>query len=187
MNDATASRPVVAAPPRRDFGLKARYRAERRFRAYGIASILFGLVFLVLLMWTIFAKGYSAFVQTTLTFPIAFEEKVIDPSGKRVSDPNVLAMANYPKLARDSLAAKLGVNMSDSAALKEVAALISDGVALGSCATLWRPIRRSSGRRNRSASLPTRMSIPSSRARSTSTWPNRTAGSTTARSAGSTS
>lgn len=128
MNDATASRPVVAAPPRRDFGLKARYRAERRFRAYGIASILFGLVFLVLLMWTIFAKGYSAFVQTTLTFPIAFEEKVIDPSGKRVSDPNVLAMANYPKLARDSLAAKLGVDMSDRAALKEVAALISDGV-----------------------------------------------------------
>lgn len=127
MNDATATH-AVAAAPRRDFGLKARYRAERRFRAYGVAAILFGLVFLVLLIWTVLAKGYSAFTQTTLSFPIEFSEKVIDPSGKRDGDPNVLVIANYPRLARDGLAAKLGVDMGDKAALKDVDALISQGV-----------------------------------------------------------
>ncbi|RWX19392.1 DUF3333 domain-containing protein, partial [Rhizobium leguminosarum] len=37
---------VSKAPVRRDIGIKRRYAAERRFQAYGIAAITFGLVFL---------------------------------------------------------------------------------------------------------------------------------------------
>ncbi len=33
---------------RRDIGIKRRYAAERRFRAYGMAAISFGLLFLFL-------------------------------------------------------------------------------------------------------------------------------------------
>ena len=35
---------VSKAPERRDIGLKRRYAAERRFRAYGVAAISFGLI-----------------------------------------------------------------------------------------------------------------------------------------------
>ena len=40
---------VSKAPARRDIGIKRRYAAERRFQAYGIAAITFGLVFLFIL------------------------------------------------------------------------------------------------------------------------------------------
>ncbi|RWX22262.1 DUF3333 domain-containing protein, partial [Rhizobium leguminosarum] len=42
----TSGVPVSKAPVRRDIGIKRRYAAERRFQAYGIAAITFGLVFL---------------------------------------------------------------------------------------------------------------------------------------------
>ncbi|MEK1861031.1 MAG: DUF3333 domain-containing protein, partial [Rhizobium leguminosarum] len=52
---------VSKAPVRRDIGIKRRYAAERRFQAYGIAAITFGLVFLFILLWTVIGKGYTAF------------------------------------------------------------------------------------------------------------------------------
>lgn len=41
--------------------LKQRYNRERRFKAYGIASITAGLGFLALLLVTIFSEGIPAF------------------------------------------------------------------------------------------------------------------------------
>ena len=46
--------------------IKKRYAAERRFRAYGVAAILFGLVFLAVLFGSIVSTGYTAFVQSSL-------------------------------------------------------------------------------------------------------------------------
>ncbi|NTI99223.1 phosphate ABC transporter permease PstA [Agrobacterium rhizogenes] len=114
------------APARRDIGIKRRYAAERRFRAYGIAAVTFGLVFLIALVSSVVRHGYTAFVQTSITLPIEFVEKVIDPTGKRASDPKVLIAANYPVLVRDALVKALGIDPADRALVREATAMVSD-------------------------------------------------------------
>lgn len=118
----------AAAKPRRDIGLKRRYAAERRFRIYGVLAISVGLLFLAIMLFSIVSKGYTAFWQTSVNLPIIFSEKTIDPQGKRDSDPNVLIRANYPNLARDALAAKLGIDPDDRAAVGKLKGFLSDGV-----------------------------------------------------------
>jgi len=119
------------AGKRRDIGLKRRYRAEKRFRFYGIAAIIFGLFFLVSLLWSIFAHGFGAFWQTTITLPVVLEAQVIDPDNRlaaepqSVSDPHFLAMIDYPLLLRRALAQKLGVAADNRAAMREIGQLIS--------------------------------------------------------------
>ncbi|RYE56763.1 MAG: DUF3333 domain-containing protein, partial [Rhizobiaceae bacterium] len=84
----TASAPAAASP--RDIGIKKRRSAEARFRFYGLAAIVIGIAFLVMLLISIVSKGYTAFFQTMITVPVEFSEKVIDPSNKRATDPKVL-------------------------------------------------------------------------------------------------
>lgn len=117
----------AAAHPRRDIGLKARYAAERRFRIYGMLAISVGLAFLAIILVTIVSKGYTAFWQTTVSLPISFDAKVIDPSNKRATDPNVLIKANYPKLAENALIAKLGISPDDKPSIQKLKGFLSEG------------------------------------------------------------
>ncbi|MES0073511.1 phosphate ABC transporter permease PstA [Mesorhizobium sp. M0058] len=117
----------AVARPRRDIGLKARYAAERRFRIYGVIAISVGLAFLAIMLITIVSKGYTAFWQTTVTLPITFDEKVIDPSNKRATDPNVLIKANYPKLAENALVAKLGIDPANKPMMLKLRGFLSEG------------------------------------------------------------
>jgi len=137
MSDVVSSPPsniprglTSGAPARRDIGIKRRYAAERRFRAYGIAAVIFGLVFLLTLVSTVVRNGYTAFVQTSITLPIEFTEKVIDPAGKRASDPKVLLAANYPVLIRDAVVKALNIDPSDRALVREAMAMVSDGARI---------------------------------------------------------
>lgn len=116
------------APARRDIGIKRRYAAERRFRAYGMAAISFGLIFLFLLLWSVVGKGYTAFQQTMITVPVEFSEQIIDPKNERATNPAKLMTANYPVIARDAVAKVLGVAPTDRAGLRAVNAMISDSV-----------------------------------------------------------
>ena len=115
-----------AARPRRDIGLKKRYAAERRFRLYGVLAIAIGLAFLAVMLTSIVSKGYTAFWQTTVTLPINFDEKIIDPSNKRATDPNVLITANYPKLAEQALIEKLGIDPNNKAEVRKLKGFLSD-------------------------------------------------------------
>jgi len=117
-----SSRPASA---KRDIGIKRRYAAERRFRAYGIAAISIGLFFLALLLWTVISNGYTAFQQTTITLPIEFTEKVIDPKGERTSDSKVLMTANYPLLVREALVKQLGIDASKRPLVKQATDMVS--------------------------------------------------------------
>lgn len=117
----------TAAPARRDIGLKARYAAERRFRIYGLLAISVGLAFLAIMLITIVSKGYTAFWQTTVSLPITFDEKVIDPSNKRATDPDVLIKANYPKLADRALMAKLGIDPDNKPMAQKLKGFLSEG------------------------------------------------------------
>lgn len=81
-------------------GLKRRYAAERRFRAYGVAGILFGLSCIVLLFYTIGSNAYPAFTQTMLRLDITLNPQDIDPEGAR--DPEAISAGNYRKIVRQA-------------------------------------------------------------------------------------
>ena len=119
---------VLDKPARRDIGIKRRYRAERRFRAYGVAALSFGLLFLALLLWSVVSKGYTAFQQTMITVPVEFSEQIIDKDNERATDPQKLMTANYPIVARNAVAKALGVAETDTSALRAVNQMISNSV-----------------------------------------------------------
>ncbi|MBN9310501.1 phosphate ABC transporter permease PstA [Devosia sp.] len=129
MTDAVLPNSAVApaAPARRDFGLRRRHAAERRFRFYGLAAIVIGLGFLAVLLFSIVSKGYTSFVQTSITVPVEFSADIIDKDNKRATDPRVLVSANYPVVARNAVARALGISPDDKAAMRDVAKFVSDG------------------------------------------------------------
>ncbi|MBP2559877.1 phosphate transport system permease protein [Neorhizobium galegae] len=113
---------------RRDIGIKRRYAAERRFRAYGIAALSFGIIFLMLLLWSVVSKGYTAFQQTMITMPVEFSQQIIDPQNERATNPQKLMTANYPVVARNALAKLLNVSVDDRVASRAIGQMLSDGV-----------------------------------------------------------
>ncbi len=128
MTDSALAPSAMAAPAaqRRDFGLKRRHASEARFRFYGITAIVIGLAFLIILFVSIISKGYTAFVQTSITVPVEFSEQIIDKNNERATDPLKLRAANYPLVARNAVAAFLGIDPTDKAAMKSAGDLVSD-------------------------------------------------------------
>ena len=103
MNSTSSRRPQTAAETqdRVRAGLARRYRAERRFRAYGIAAITFGVAFVIFLFSTVFSQGVSALRQAHLQIDVFYDPEIIDPAGNR--DPDDLMIADYQSLVRASL------------------------------------------------------------------------------------
>ena len=81
--------------------LPKRYRAEKRFRAYGIAAILFGLACLVVLFTDIIGKGHTAFLQTYIYVDIELDAQQLGIAD--VSDKNQLAVADYQGVIKKAL------------------------------------------------------------------------------------
>ncbi len=140
MSDATfptGGRAVAdaKAPPRRDIGLKKRYAAERRFKAYGISAIAIGMIFLATLLYTVISQGYTAFWQTQIRLPITFSQSVIDPKNTGGKDMQALRLANYPKLVQDALVQRLGIDPTNRADVAAATQLVSQGVRTSSAAS----------------------------------------------------
>ena len=76
-------------------GLTRRYRAERRFRFYGLSAIVVSLLFLSLLFISIGANGYSALQQTFIQLNVFFDPDVLRQES--------LANADYQRLVKKSL------------------------------------------------------------------------------------
>ncbi|MGD8344728.1 MAG: phosphate ABC transporter permease PstA [Desulfobacterales bacterium] len=76
-------------------GLSKRYRAERRFRFYGLSAIIASMVFLSLLFISIVGNGYTAFQQTFFELDVSFDPEVLDKQS--------LATADYQGLVKQSL------------------------------------------------------------------------------------
>ncbi len=130
MTEATMSSAMssaAATPVRRDIGLKKRHAAETRFRLYGIVAIAIGITFLGLLLVSIVSKGYTAFVQTEISVPVFFDPAIIDKDNVRETNPKVLQTANYPVVARNAVAAALGIDKTEKKAMKELSTFVSDG------------------------------------------------------------
>lgn len=82
-------------------GLRRRYRAEMRFRAYGMGAVALGIAFVVFLFYTIISQGYTSFRQSYVQIDVYYDPRVIDPDGTR--KPETLALADYAALVRASL------------------------------------------------------------------------------------
>ena len=75
--------------------LARRYRAERRFRIYGLSAIVASLLFLSLLFISIFGNGYTAFMQTFVRLNVFLDPEILRQES--------LATANYQGLVKNSL------------------------------------------------------------------------------------
>ena len=107
-------------------GLRRRYWAERRFRAYGFCAVVAGMAFLVYLFFVIFSNGMGAFRQTELRLPVYFDPQVIDPAGTRkIEDLNA---ADYAAVIRAALKAKFP-DVEGRAATRELMHLVSSSAA----------------------------------------------------------
>lgn len=81
--------------------LAKRYRAEKRFRAYGILSILFGLACLVILFTDIIGKGHTAFLQTYVQLEVTYDQELLEIDD--VSNLQQLASADYQGMVKAAL------------------------------------------------------------------------------------
>ena len=99
-------------------GLKRRYRAERRFKMYGVAAIVLSLAFLALLFTTILGKGYSAFQQTEIKLDVYFDPAEFQDT--------LAADANYPAIVKASMR-KLFPDVSGRRDKRSLYGLVSNG------------------------------------------------------------
>ncbi len=81
--------------------LKRRYAAEKRFRFYGIMAIFASLAFLVVLITSIFIKGWPAFTSTYVKLDIPLSEDVLGANTE--SEYKELRAANYSKAIKDAM------------------------------------------------------------------------------------
>jgi phosphate transport system permease protein len=107
-------------------GLQKRRRAEKRFRAFGLAAIIAGMSFLSLLFISIISNGYTAFWHAEVQVEIYFDPEVIDPQNLR--DNETLSRADYNNLVRTSLR-KDFPEIKGRQELRALYSLISSGAA----------------------------------------------------------
>ena len=128
-------------------GLKRRYRAERRFRLYGLGAVLLGLSFVAFLFYTVISQGYTSFRASYVQLDVTYDAAVLDPEGTRL--PQTLATADYAALVRNSLKAvfptvegrtnlrQLYGIVSSDAAFELQRRVESDPTRIGRTESLW--------------------------------------------------
>ena len=94
--DTEIRRPMLSADR-----LKKRYAAERRFRMYGLGSIIAAGLMLVFLVGSISGTGYTAFLQTYIKLNISFDPEYLDPAG--TGDLAQLETADYGGMIKKNL------------------------------------------------------------------------------------
>ncbi|RXF72759.1 phosphate ABC transporter permease PstA [Hansschlegelia zhihuaiae] len=129
MTDATANGLASARSLETDAArarIRKRYRAEARFKAYGIGAIAFAAAFLVVLMADIVGKAWPAFTTTHLALTVTPSAEEVDPDGSK--QPASLARGDYAKPLRDAYQA-LFPQVRARAERRELNGLLSSGAA----------------------------------------------------------
>ncbi|MGL4397797.1 MAG: phosphate ABC transporter permease PstA [Hyphomicrobium sp.] len=106
--------------------VKARYRSEARFKAFGSGALIVTTVFVVAILLDILFKGLPAFTQHSLVLDVPVAADVVDPNGARA--PDDLKSADYFALARNALIAAVP-GVEGRAARKSLTGLLSSGAA----------------------------------------------------------
>jgi phosphate transport system permease protein len=80
---------------------RKRYRAEARFKAYGVAAILFALAFLVFLIGDILIKAIPAFTVNSMALEVEASREALDPEATGRAD--VIARGDFVAPIRAAL------------------------------------------------------------------------------------
>jgi len=122
--------PVVHAPDVVSAAAKARvrarYRAEARFKFYGLAAIGLTALFLIVVLTDIVARGLPAFWRHDLVLDVKVDQAEIDPQGTR--DPAVIRAGDFSALIRNSLRAEFP-DVTDRAGRRLLDGILSSGAA----------------------------------------------------------
>jgi phosphate transport system permease protein len=78
--------------------LSRRYRAEKRFRWFGVWAIVLSLLFLVILFGDILSKGLPAFTQTRIRLSIFFDPELLSLDDLKGADYNALVKRSCREL-----------------------------------------------------------------------------------------
>jgi phosphate transport system permease protein len=106
--------------------VRARYRAEARFRWYGLTAIGLTAFFLVVVLSDIVIKGYPAFWQYKVLADVPIDRAEIDPQGTR--DPAVIRNGDFQALVRNALRAQFP-DVTDRAGRRLLDGVLSSGAA----------------------------------------------------------
>lgn len=87
--------------PRKIALLRARHRAEARYRSYGLLSLAFSTIFLAALVSNIMATAWPAFWSHWLTIDVPLKTEDIDPQNKGAQE--ALRSADYMAVVRNAL------------------------------------------------------------------------------------
>jgi len=115
----------IASNPAALKRLRRRYREEGRFRAYGVAAIVFAIASLLVLMISIVGESISAFSKHELEIDVMLDPAVVDPTGKR--DPVVLTknVSAFSDLVRDELKHRFPDAAEDLALRRQLNRMVS--------------------------------------------------------------
>ena len=106
--------------------LAKRHRSDRNFRRLGLAAIIIALSLLATLLVSIVGRGYTAFIQTTISLEISFDQAILDPEETR--NPHVLRAASYVTLIRNALLKEFP-DVKSRQELRALFGLVSKGAA----------------------------------------------------------
>jgi phosphate transport system permease protein len=101
----TSSAPILrrvdTTSPEAQAAVRRRYRAEARFKAYGLLAILTAAVFLVVLLVDVVSKALPAFTTTSLQLDVAVPSDLVPPDQR--DNPAAIRQADYLPLMREAL------------------------------------------------------------------------------------
>ncbi|MCC7329122.1 MAG: phosphate ABC transporter permease PstA [Gammaproteobacteria bacterium] len=114
------------APPqirrRVEAGLARRYGRERRFRACGLLSVVFGVLFLGFLVFTIVRNGYSAFRQAELRLDLQLDSVTLGLGDR--PDAGALAGADYQAVVKAAMG-RMFPEVTERRERRDLGALVS--------------------------------------------------------------
>lgn len=128
-------------------GLAKRYAREKRFRFYGLASIVLSLSFLAILLTTIFMQGFPAFTQTYMKLDVNLSAEALGVDAAAPQEK--LRAASYETVVMNALNARFpGVTerkqkialkklVSSSAAYDLQKQVMENPKLIGTQQTLW--------------------------------------------------
>ena len=132
--------------------LKRRYAAERRFRLYGLLSILAALMFLVFLFGAIISNGYSGFLQTRVLLPLTLTTEHFEALSADMDAMEVLRGADYNGIIKNAMRGMFP-HVTKRGEKRALTRLISPGAAdilrqrvmkdpelVGSSMEIWLPV-----------------------------------------------
>ena len=121
--------------------LEKRYRNEKRFRLYGLLSIMASVAFLMFLLTSIVGNGYTAFLQTYIKLDVQLEQGMIDKENPGRSDFQGIIKqairAYYPEVNDRKERRELYALFSSGAAFQLRDAVLKNPALSGTTVSLW--------------------------------------------------